>query len=98
MKDKKRKGAESKMMRRDEMTGQQIKNIRNYFGDTQEGFAHRIGTTFSTVSRWELGKAKPSRIAVLMIRKIVQENTRNWKSFFNEQESNREEPDKGLEN
>jgi DNA-binding transcriptional regulator YiaG len=61
------------------MTGYQIKTLRERWGMTQEQFAGRIGMTFSTVSRWERGVGKPSRVACIMIRKIAQEDYRDWR-------------------
>ena len=40
-----------------------IKALRMRSGLSQEDFAHRIGTSFSTVNRWENGHSKPSRLA-----------------------------------
>ena len=43
--------------------GELIRDIRQNLGLTQEEFAAAIGVTFSTVNRWENGRAKPSRLA-----------------------------------
>ncbi len=43
-----------------------IRALRRSFGDTQEAFAHRLGVSFVTVSRWEGGN-KPSRMAVTLL-------------------------------
>ena len=37
--------------------------LRQQIGATQEEFAHLIGVTTSTVSRWETYKSRPSKIA-----------------------------------
>lgn len=44
-------------------TKEAIKALRLRSGLSQEDFAHRIGTSFSTVNRWENGHSKPSRLA-----------------------------------
>ena len=40
-----------------------IRAWRRRVGLTQEALAHALGVTFSTVSRWENGHVKPSRLA-----------------------------------
>jgi len=45
------------------MDGHEIKEIRMSLGLTQEEFAHQLGVTLCTVSRWERGKTLPSRLA-----------------------------------
>ena len=44
------------------MTGEEVKMIRHMIGVTQEKFAQMLGTTTTTVSRWESGRVKPSRL------------------------------------
>lgn len=41
------------------MTPQDIKTIRDYYGDTQTKFGKRLGVSLATVSRWELGNTTP---------------------------------------
>lgn len=48
-----------------------IKQIREALGLTQEDFAREIGATGITVSRWERGKARPSRMAVRNIEMLA---------------------------
>jgi len=40
-----------------------IRAWRHRSGLTQEGLAHALGVTFSTVSRWENGHVRPSSLA-----------------------------------
>lgn len=40
-----------------------IRKIRNQFGMNQEQLARALNVSFSTVNRWENGKAKPSPMA-----------------------------------
>jgi DNA-binding transcriptional regulator YiaG len=51
------------MMLKEEMSGDEIRNLRKKLGLTQEEFAHAVAVTFSTVNRWENGHAKPSKLA-----------------------------------
>jgi DNA-binding transcriptional regulator YiaG len=54
---------EWEMMVKEEMSGDEIRNLRKKLGLTQEEFAHAVAVTFSTVNRWENGHAKPSKLA-----------------------------------
>ncbi len=40
-----------------------IRKIRNQLGMSQEQLARALNVSFSTVNRWENGKAKPSPMA-----------------------------------
>lgn len=51
------------MLVKEEMSGDEIRNLRKRLGLTQEEFAHAVAVTFSTVNRWENGHAKPSKLA-----------------------------------
>jgi len=46
------------------MTPASIKALRLSRGETQANFAHTVGTTVTTVNRWENGASKPSPIFV----------------------------------
>lgn len=46
------------------MKPEEIKEIRTTLRVTQEKFAALVGTTVTTINRWENGKAKPSRLYV----------------------------------
>ena len=48
-----------------------IKNIRERLGITQEEFARRIGVTVTTVSRWERGDCLPkSRVVIEKVERL----------------------------
>ena len=53
------------------MDGKQIKELRLKLGLTQEDFAHRLGVVLPTVSRWEHGKSKPSRLAKKALEELM---------------------------
>jgi putative transcriptional regulator len=40
-----------------------IRDLRLSLSMTQEEFAHALGTTVSTVNRWENGHTRPSKLA-----------------------------------
>ncbi|MFH1941749.1 MAG: helix-turn-helix domain-containing protein [bacterium] len=56
------------------MDGSQVKEIRLSLELTQEEFAHRLGVTLCTVSRWETGKTTPSRLAKKQILRFVEQD------------------------
>jgi putative transcriptional regulator len=41
-----------------------IRQLREALGLTQEEFARELGVSFSTVSRWETGRGRPSHLAI----------------------------------
>ena len=51
------------------MTAQEIKELRLRLGLTQEQFAHLVGTTWTTVNRWEHGRP-PSPLALEKLIKL----------------------------
>lgn len=51
-----------------------IKSIRRKCLLSQAGFAHALGVSFSTVNRWENGKAKPNYQALNKIKNFCDKN------------------------
>ena len=51
---------------------EKIKQIRKMTFLSQESFAKEIGVSFSTVNRWENGKAKPNYSALKKINEFCQ--------------------------
>lgn len=49
-------------------TANHLKVLRSCLGLTQEQFAYELGTTVSTVNRWENGRTEPSKLARNSIR------------------------------
>jgi transcriptional regulator with XRE-family HTH domain len=47
--------------------GKLIRELRLETGLTQEQFAAELGVTYSTINRWENGRAKPSPLALKLI-------------------------------
>lgn len=52
-----------------------IKKIRRKAFLTQEEFAKRIGVSYTTVNRWETGKAKPNLKTMKLIDEYCKENS-----------------------
>lgn len=46
------------------VVGKLIRELRFLNGLTQEQFAAKLGVTYSTINRWENGRAKPSPLAI----------------------------------
>ena len=56
--------------------GHIIRAFRLQAGLTLEGLAHALRVSFSTVSRWENGHMKPSRLARQALAQLAAENGR----------------------
>ena len=50
-----------------------IRTWRRRVGLTQEGLAQALSLSFSTVSRWENGRVKPSRLAWRALERLAAE-------------------------
>lgn len=48
-----------------------VKQLRKRLGMTSQELATTVGVSISTVSRWETGKSKPSKLAVIRLRELV---------------------------
>lgn len=53
---------------------EEIKRVRRRSFLTQQDFAKKIGVAFSTVNRWESGRAKPNLKAMKCINEFCLEN------------------------
>jgi DNA-binding transcriptional regulator YiaG len=51
-----------------------IRSIRAALEMTQEEFARALDTTTASVSRWENGRRKPSRMALRAIRDLIEDH------------------------
>jgi putative transcriptional regulator len=54
-----------------------VKEMRLSMGLTQEEFAAKLGVTFCTVNRWENRKSKPSRMAVKILKQMMEDLSTN---------------------
>lgn len=52
------------------MTPKEIEEIRNMLCVSQEKFAQLLGTTVTSVNRWENGKVTPSRLYIKEIKTL----------------------------
>lgn len=55
-------------MRQFENIAEELKKLRRQQGWSQEDLAHNLGVSFATVNRWENGKTKPSKLALVQIK------------------------------
>ena len=51
----------------EEQIGEAIRYLRQQLGMTQEELAQALGITVGTVSRWEKGRFRPSRLARALV-------------------------------
>lgn len=61
------------MNRQPENFPEMLKKVRRQLNLSQEELAHTLGVSFTTVNRWENGKAAPSKLALLQIARLCQE-------------------------
>lgn len=54
---------------------EQLKTLRQQRGWSQEDLACELGVCFSTVNRWENGKAKPSKLAQKSIQVLTKKTS-----------------------
>jgi len=50
-----------------------VRQLRDRLGLSQEKLAAKLGVTFTSVNRWENGKAKPSPLALRQIGDLLAE-------------------------
>jgi transcriptional regulator with XRE-family HTH domain len=55
------------------LLSEEIKYLRKIKGWTQERLARNLGVTLNTVQRWEMGKTKPSPLAMEKIQTVFKE-------------------------
>jgi len=55
------------------MEKEEVVKIRTSLGLTQVEFALELGTTVTTISRWENGVAEPSGMALKAIQRLTRE-------------------------
>lgn len=60
-----------------EMTPERIRKERLTSGLSQEQLAQSIGVSFTTVNRWENGKAVPSKLASIQLEKFFASKSKN---------------------
>ena len=61
--------------RNDRELAEMIKDLRVKLGLTQEQFAATVGVTWSTVSRWENGRSRPSPLAMGRITELLDQQS-----------------------
>ena len=54
---------------------EELKNIRQKSFLSQEAFARELGVSFSSVNRWEGGRAKPNLVAMKNIKAFCERNS-----------------------
>jgi len=50
-----------------------IHQLREQLGLTSQEMSNRLGVSISTVSRWETGASKPSKLAVSRLEELVKQ-------------------------
>lgn len=68
------------------MTPDEIRAIRTKLNISQERFASLLGTTVTSVNRWENGKATPSRIYIREMKSL----RANYGSYISRREESKD--------
>ncbi|WP_413160024.1 helix-turn-helix domain-containing protein [Capilliphycus salinus ALCB114379] len=50
-----------------------IRTLRNRLGLSQEKFGQKFGVVFQTVNNWENGRTKPTRMALMLIQRQLEQ-------------------------
>lgn len=53
------------------MNPDEIRQLREDRGLSQQDFATKLGVSVQTVHRWETGKSRPSRLALAKLRELA---------------------------
>lgn len=70
---------------------EELKNIRQKSFLSQEAFARELGVSFSSVNRWEGGRAKPNLMAMKNIKAYCESHNIDFSSLEKEWFAIREE-------
>jgi putative transcriptional regulator len=65
---------------------EQVKEVRRQLGLSQEGLAHALGVSFSTINRWENGKTAPSKLAFKQFTNFCTANAHSGKLDLNKKD------------
>lgn len=60
------------------MSPPSLRKLRQRLGLTQQELARRLGVARVSVTRWENGTRKPSKVIELAIRSVEARDTRSW--------------------
>ena len=63
---------------------QEIKNIRQHCFLSQESFARELNGSFSSVNRWESGRAKPNLVGIKNIKEFCEAHNIDFSNFEKE--------------
>jgi len=64
------------------MSPRSLRKLRGRLGLSQQGLASRLGVARATVTRWENGTRRPSKVAVLALRSVIEaKDTRSWQQL-----------------
>lgn len=61
------------------MSPPKVRKLREGLGLSQQQLARRLGVARATVTRWENGTRRPSKVAELALRSVIEaKDTRSW--------------------
>ena len=68
------------MPRERDSVAKMVRDLRAKLGLTQEQFAAEVGVTWSTVSRWENARGKPSPLALRQVTELANRHSGDRKN------------------
>jgi len=64
------------------MSPTNLRKLRERLGLSQQGLARRLGVARATVTRWENGQRRPSKVVALALRSVIEaRDTRSWQQL-----------------
>lgn len=64
------------------MNPARLRQLRERLGLSQQGLARRLGVARVTVTRWENGTRRPSKVAALALRSVIEgKDSRSWQQL-----------------
>jgi len=64
------------------MTASSLRKLRGRSGLSQEELARRLGVARATVTRWENGTRRPSKLAEIALKSVVEaKDARSWQAL-----------------
>ncbi|MDY7023512.1 MAG: helix-turn-helix transcriptional regulator [Cyanobacteriota bacterium] len=61
-----------------------VRTLRHRLGLSQEKFGQKLGVVFQTVNNWENGRTKPTRMALMLIERELEQMGEDGTDLLNQ--------------